>query len=234
MDNPTSRKNLFSSPDWVTLVCDNRGATETLAVRHSSGALAVLCDEPGVLAKYASQSEAKYPVMMLQPHIARKRETKQIVYDSAATPQLFIAWLRVDMTLSTYRQGPGAAPRYGPHDATEGESLPHIVGALLDVKNNPVYGGSCGVSVDDDSETEEEPEEQEVEEGVVRRRRAKPNPRTAMSSLKHNTAPGSKCKKCKFGKNCTKKRCAFDHDCDFYRRGGCNKSEADCKFRHVK
>mmetsp|Transcript_4965 Transcript_4965/g.7322 ORF Transcript_4965/g.7322 Transcript_4965/m.7322 type:complete len:529 (+) Transcript_4965:77-1663(+) len=128
VDFPSAYEEKYATPDWTILIRNS----DNLVVRHSSGILACLCDQPGILAEYARLSKAQFPVLMLQPHINRAEETEEIVRKNATMPRLFTAWLRCDFPGSHYRYGPNAAPRYGPDDATKDESLPHIINALLD------------------------------------------------------------------------------------------------------
>jgi len=74
---PTRRVLSPRAPGWKT-VLDDQGGIDLLVLRHTSGTLVCFSDEPGFLASIARESRSAFPVLVLQPHIKRANETREI------------------------------------------------------------------------------------------------------------------------------------------------------------
>lgn len=103
VDFPQHHESKYkAATGWTILACDD----SQLTMRHdASGVFACLCDEPGLLAEFVKiNKQAPFPLMVLEPHIARKDETIEIIRKSPSTPHMFTMWIRADLPGSTFRR----------------------------------------------------------------------------------------------------------------------------------
>jgi hypothetical protein len=173
------KKILESAPGWKTVLEDEKGSIEQLVLRHTSGAIACFSDEPGYLASVARESQSVFPVLVLQPHINRAEETREIIEKNTATPRLFTAWFRVNMLVSTFKLGPDAVPRYGP-GGDDTDRLDDIVKTLVDCESleNSLFaimglGSSQCVQPQNDSESSSYEEIEIMSNAFVRKKKEK-------------------------------------------------------------